>query len=194
MDAQQPSKLLKIVPLDASCWNDFVKLFGERGACGGCWCMTWRLKSSDYEKMKGEPNKKAIKKIVNSGEPVGVMGYVNNEPVAWCAVAPREKYVRLENSRVLKAVDEQRVWSVTCFFIDKKYRRKGLSAGMLKGVIDYCKKQKVKIVEAYPVEPKKNAMPDVFAWTGIASAFVKAGFKEVARNSETRPIMRYYIK
>ncbi|MFI5219915.1 MAG: GNAT family N-acetyltransferase [Bacteroidia bacterium] len=187
------NRKLKIFPLDKSRWNDLEKLFGERGACGGCWCMTWRLKSSDYEKMKGKKNKNTFRKIVYAGEPAGVIGYLNNLPVSWCAVAPREKFIRLENSRVLKRVDEKRVWSVTCFFIDKRYRRKGLLVEMLKGVIDYCKTQKAKIVEAYPVEPKKNPMPDVFAWTGIVPAFIKAGFKEAARHSPTRPIMRYYL-
>jgi hypothetical protein len=37
-------------------------------------------------------------------------------------------------------------------------------------------------------------MPDAFAWTGISAAFQSAGFKEVARRSETRPIMRFYLK
>jgi GNAT superfamily N-acetyltransferase len=180
-------------PLDKSRWNDFVKLFGERGACGGCWCMTWRLRSSDFAEMKGEKNKKAIQKVVSNGEPVGVIGYLNDEPVAWCAVAPREKFLRLENSRVLKRIDDQPVWSVTCFFITKPFRRKGLSVEMLKGVIEYCKKQKVKIIEAYPSELKKD-LPDAFVWTGIASSFLKAGFIVAARNSKTRPIMRFSIK
>lgn len=191
--AKENSPKLITHPLDKSRWNDFVKLFGERGACGGCWCMTWRLKSSDFEKNKGEKNKKAIQKLASSGEPVGVIGYVQDEPVGWCAVAPREKFLRLENSRVLKRIDDQPVWSVTCFFINKKFRRQGLSAQMLKGVIDYCKKKKVKIIEAYPSDLKKD-LPDVFVWTGIHSSFVRAGFKEAARNSKTRPIMRFYIK
>ncbi|MEP7167945.1 MAG: GNAT family N-acetyltransferase [Bacteroidota bacterium] len=190
---KENSKKLIVHPLDKSRWNDFVKLFGERGACGGCWCMSWRLKSSDFEKTKSKKNKEAIQKIVNSGEPSGVIGYVNQEPVAWCAVAPREKLIRLENSRVLKPIDDKPVWSVTCFFINKKFRRQGLSVEMLKGVIDYCKNQEVKIIEAYPSELKKE-LPDVFVWTGIASAFAKAGFKEAARNSKTRPIMRFTIK
>ncbi|HKR06434.1 MAG TPA: GNAT family N-acetyltransferase [Bacteroidia bacterium] len=191
--AKQKVQKLITYPLDKSRWNDFVKLFGERGACGGCWCMTWRLKSSDFEKMKGEKNRKAIQKIVNSGEPAGVIGYVNDEPVAWCAVAPREKFIRLENSRVLKRIDDKPVWSVTCFFINRPFRRQGLSVELLKGVIEYCRKQKVKIIEAYPSDLKKD-LPDVFVWTGIASSFLKAGFKESARNSKTRPIMRFTFK
>jgi hypothetical protein len=57
----------------------------------------------------------------------------------------------------------------------------------------YAKKQGAGILEGYPVEPKKDKMPDAFAWTGIASAYRAAGFEEVARRSETRPIMRYYL-
>lgn len=96
------SNKLIIHSLDKARWNDFVKLFGERGACGGCWCMTWRLKSSEYEKMKGGKNKKEIQKIVKNGEPVGVIGYINNEPVAWCAVAPQGKICA---SRKFKSVE-----------------------------------------------------------------------------------------
>ena len=135
-----------------------------------------------------------MKKIVERKEPVGVIGYVDGIPAGWCAVAPREKFVRLENSRVLKRIDDKPVWSVTCFFIAKPFRRKGLSTQLIKGALTFCKQNKVKIVEAYPIEPKKNNMPEVFAWTGFSSAFLKAGFKEAARFSPTRPIMRYEVK
>ncbi len=189
-----PGKLkrLAVYALDKSRWNDFEKLLGERGACGGCWCMTWRLKSSDFEKMKGEVNKKAMFNLTKKGEPTGVIGYLDNTPVAWCALAPREKFLRLENSKVLKRVDEQPVWSLTCFFIDKKFKRQGLSLEMIKAVITYCKKQKIKIIESYPTEPNTK-LPDAFVWTGIASVFEKAGFEVAARHLGTRPVMRYYL-
>ena len=60
--------------------------------------------------------------------------------------------------------------------------------------MDYVRKQGGKIIEGYPVEPKKGWTPDPFAYTGLASAFRKVGFTEVIRRSETRPIMRYTIK
>lgn len=180
-------------PLTPSRWNDFEQLFGDRGACGGCWCMTWRVKKSDFDKQKGNGNKKAMKKIVTGGCEPGILAYDHGQPVGWCAVAPREEFIRLEASRVLSPVDDQSVWSVTCFFIVKEFRRKGLSTELLKAVIRYCKKKKVKIIEAYPAEPYAENIPAAFAWTGIPSAFLKAGFEEVARRSKTRPIMRYYL-
>jgi GNAT superfamily N-acetyltransferase len=184
---------LKFQPVTAKRWKDLVSLFGERGACGGCWCMWWRLSRSQFNQQKGEGNKKALKKIVNSGEIPGLLAYSEGEPIGWCSVAPREKFSTLERSRILKRIDEKPVWSVVCFFIAKPFRRKAVTIKLLKAAVEYAKKHGAKIVEGYPVEPKKGNMPDVFAYTGLASAFRQAGFVEVARRSETRPIMRYFI-
>jgi GNAT superfamily N-acetyltransferase len=183
---------LKLFPLTAERCDDFEKLFGSNGACGGCWCMWWRLKRSQYEKQKGAGNKKSIKKIVNSGIVPGILAYYGENPIGWCAIEPRESYSLLENSRVLKRIDSEKVWSVVCFFVDKKYRRKGVTEKLLEAALKHAKKYKAKIVEGYPVDSEKT--PTAFAWTGFANAFLKVGFKEVHRGSPTRPIMRYYLK
>ncbi len=183
----------KFYPVDKSRWKDLEKLFGTKGACGGCWCMTWRLRPKDFKENKGEGNKKFLKKIIYNDEKPGILAYVENEPVGWCAVAPREIYIRLENSRVLSRVDNEKVWSISCLFISKNHRRKGLSAKLIRHAVNFCKGQGAKIVEAYPVEPYSDNIPVAFAWTGIPSSFKEAGFKEVARRSRTRPIMRYFI-
>ncbi len=184
---------LKIFPLNSARWNDFELLFGERGACGGCWCMSWRLEKSDFELGKGEPNKSAMKSIVHMDEPVGVLAYVDDKPVGWCAVAPREVYKRLANSRVLKEVDDKPVWSITCLFIAKNFRRMGISTQLIKGAVEYAKSNGANIVEAYPVVPYADNVPDAFIWTGVPAAFEAAGFTEVMRRSKSKPIMRYYI-
>jgi len=183
-------KTLKVRPLTPKNWPDLEKLFGPKGACAGCWCMYWRLRRSVWEKQKGEKNRRALQKIVESGDPTGVLAYDGDKPVGWCAVAPRQDFVVLENSRILKPVDDQPVWSLPCFFVAKEYRRKGVNAQLLQGAVEYAKKCGAKIVEGYPHDPKSGKMADAFAWTGFASAFEKAGFKEVARRSKTRPMMR----
>ncbi len=158
-------------------WKDFENLFGERGACAGCWCMWWKLKRSQFDKQKGAANKKAQKKIVSSGITPGIIAYIDRNPAGWCAIEPREAYPVLENSRILKRLDDQPVWSVTCFFVDKKFRRKGISIELLKEAVKFAKKNKAKIIEGYPVEPEKEKAPDTFVYHGLASAFLKAGFK-----------------
>ncbi len=185
---------LEFHPVTLARWKDLEDLFGEQGACGGCWCMWWRLKRSDFERQKGKKNKAALKKIVRSGQVPGILAYYQGKPVAWCSVGPRETYPALERSRILKRIDDKPVWSVVCFFIARPLRRKGVSVEMLKAAVAFAKKNGARIVEGYPIEPKKGRWPDAFVWTGLPSAFQKAGFKEVHRGSPTRPIMRYFIK
>lgn len=156
--------------------------------------MWWRLKRSEFEKKKGEGNKRALKRIVDSGEVPGLLAYVNGQPIAWCSIAPRETYPVLERSRTLKRIDDQPVWSVVCFFVAKSFRRKGVTVRLLRAAVEYAKMQGARIVEGYPVESKKPRMPDAFAYTGLVSTFRKTGFAEVLRRSETRPIMRYFIR
>jgi len=175
-------------------WKDFTKLFGEKGACAGCWCMYWRLSSSQWKKHQGVGNKKEMKKLIYSNSSPGILAYDGDEPVGWCSISPRKDFIRLENSRILKPVDEKSVWSIVCFFIDKNYRKKGVSVELIQAAKKYVISCKGKIIEGYPVAPKDGKYPDTFAYTGLANAFKEAGFKEVIRRSETRPIMRFYLK
>lgn len=155
--------------------------------------MAWRLRNSVWLAGKGKENRRAFRDLVLNGERPGVLGYIDRKPVAWCAVAPRGCYVFLERSRVLKPVDDEPVWSVSCLFVLRPFRRRGLSARMLKAAVEFAATRGARIVEGYPVQPRMKSTPDPFLWTGIPSAFRKAGFKEVLRRSETRPIMRYRI-
>ena len=142
---------------------------------------------------KGASNRKAMRRIVQSGQTPGVLAYVGSDPVGWCSVAPRPQFGYLERSRVLAPVDERPVWSVTCLFVARPFRRRGFSVRLLKAAVALVRRQGGRIVEGYPVEVARDALPDVFAWTGLAAAYRRAGFREAARRSATRPIMRYYI-
>jgi len=155
--------------------------------------MYWRLARPLYEKQKGSGNKRAFKKIVAGGEIPGLLAFCDSEPVGWCALAPREEYPRLAGSRILQPVDAQPVWSVTCLFIRKEWRRQGVSVALLRAAVQHAKKHGAKIVEGYPVEPQAGRMADAFVWTGLASAFRQAGFQEALRRSATRPIMRCFL-
>jgi len=185
---------LEFHPLTPEWWFDLEKLFGQHGASGGCWCMWWRLPHSEFMRNRGERNKETFKRIVDSGNVPGILAYICGQPVGWCSIAPRETFPKLKRSRILKRVDEKPVWSVVCFFIDKAFRRKGVSVELLKAAVNYATKQGTKIVEGYPIEPKKARTPNGFAYTGLASAFRKVGFVEIVRRSETRPVMRYIIR
>lgn len=175
-------------------WKDVERLFGERGACGGCWCMAWRLSRKEWEAGKGPGNKRRLRRLVQSGSKPGVIAYLGREPVGWCAVAPRTDYPALERSRVLKPVDEEPVWSVSCLFILRPYRRQGISPALLSAATDLAGRLGARIVEGYPVIPYKDDAPGAFLWTGTPDAFERAGFREVHRWSKARPIMRRTVR
>ncbi len=175
-------------------WADFEKLFGPRGAAGGCWCMWWRLSAKEFNAQKGEANRLAMKAIVESGRVPGILAYYEGTAVGWCSVAPREDFPRLERSRLLQRVDDQPVWSVVCLFVAKPYRRRGISEALLRAATQHARESGAGIVEGYPVEPRKGSVPDLFGYHGLASAFRDAGFTEVARRSPTRPVMRCVLE
>ena len=185
---------IKFHPATPDRWADVEELFGERGACGGCWCMYWRFPRSQWSASKGLKNKNAFKKIVSSNRQPGVIAYNGTEPIGWCAIAPREEFTGLAKSRVLKPVDDAPVWSITCLFVKKPFRRRGVSINLLRAAVDFAGQQGARIVEGYPATPTMEKTPDPFVYMGVPSAFSVAGFKEVARRSPTRPIMRFGIK
>jgi GNAT superfamily N-acetyltransferase len=181
---------LDIQPATPARWPDLEALFGARGACGGCWCMVWRLPRREFEQGKGDENRAALARLVASGAQPGLLAYLGGQPIGWCAVGPRAWYPALERSRLLKPVDDTPVWSVSCLFVARPYRRRGVTTQLLRAAVAHAAQHGARMVEGYPVEPRSAEMPPVFAWTGVASAFAAAGFVEVARRSETRPIMR----
>ncbi len=184
---------LTFEPLTKGNWNKFVQLFGNKGACGNCWCMYYRLKKSEYQEGKvDDGNKNAMKEIVWENKPAGVLGLYDGQAIAWCAFAPREDFIKLESSRVHKRIDNQAVWSIPCFFIDKNFRRHGVSTQLLKGVVKYAKAAGIKIIEAYPTTPTQEKLPDSFVWIGLYKSFERAGFEIVDRTSKNRPMVRYY--
>ena len=177
-------------PVTPDRWTDLETLFGPKGAYGGCWCMLNRIPRKTLEAQKGDGNRKAMKELVDSGQVPGILAYDKGNPVAWCSVAPRDAFPGLERSRIMKPIDDTPVWSVTCFFVRKSHRHRGLSVALLEAACAYVRAQGGHVVEGYPIEPRKPEMPDIFAWLGLAAAYRKAGFTEVLRRSETRPIMR----
>ena len=144
--------------------------------------------------MQGEANRLAMKSIVDSGTVPGILAYAGDQAVGWCSIAPRSHFPVLERSRTLKAVDEQEVWSVVCFFVGKRFRRQGVTVSLLQAAIDYAREHGAKIIEGYPVETGEGGSPDPFVYTGLVSAFSQVGFVEVIRRSPKRPIMRYTIE
>ncbi|MCI0658346.1 MAG: GNAT family N-acetyltransferase [Acidobacteria bacterium] len=188
--ASPKSLRLRFLPATEKRWADLEALFGERGACGGCWCMAWRLPRAQYQAGKGEKNRRALMKLVKSNNAPGILAYAGRKAIGWCAVAPRSDYSFLGRSRVLQEVDRLPVWSISCLFVLRDYRGQGVSTQLLRAAVWFAAAKGAKLVEGYPAIPYAQRVPAAFLWTGTPSAFLRAGFTEVARRSPSRPIMR----
>ena len=188
--ARRAALRLTFQPLTGETWPDLVELFGDRGACGGCWCMYWRLPRAQFNRQKGAANRRALHRLATAGEPLGVIAYAGELPVGWCATAPRSAFPGLDRSRLLAAVDGAPTWSAPCLFVTKDYRRRGVSVALLDAAARYAAAHGAPALEGYPVDSGGAEQPAAFVWTGTPGAFEKAGFVEVARRSPRRPIVR----
>ncbi|HEX9891344.1 MAG TPA: GNAT family N-acetyltransferase [Actinomycetota bacterium] len=185
---------LEVHPVTADRWKDLTRLFGPNGATSGCWCMWWRQTSAEYDRDHGEPNRRALKRLVDRGRVPGLLAYRDGEPVGWVSVAPRDEFGRLDRSPVLGRVDDRPVWSVVCFYIPRQHRRGGVGEALLRAAVDHAASRGAGIVEGYPVATADGKVPGASIYTGVVSMFRRAGFREVERRSEKRPIMRWVAR
>jgi GNAT superfamily N-acetyltransferase len=170
---------VEVRPLTKERWGDFETLFGPRGGYAGCWCMWPRLRSKDFNASKAAGRKEAMRGLAASGEPPGLLAYVDGQAVGWVALDRRERLEHFEYSRKLKALYRpEGLWSIVCFVIDKEHRRQGLMSSLLHAAIEYARERGARVIEAYPVDPQGD-LKSYHGFTGIASVFERAGFVRV---------------
>jgi GNAT superfamily N-acetyltransferase len=179
---------LIVRPLRKTDWTAIEALFGERGACGGCWCMAWRRPGREWEQHKGASNKRAFTRLVTGGEASGLLAFAGREPVGWCSLDPRADFKSLVTKRSLKTEWDEDTWSVTCFFIRREWRGKGVGGKLLKAAVDLARKKGARRLEGYPVVPYTAAMPGAFAWTGLPQMFERQRFRPLPDPPGKRPI------
>jgi GNAT superfamily N-acetyltransferase len=178
---------LAIHPLTPELWPALKDLFGQQGSASRCWCMYWRI-GSEYRKRSPDANKAAFRELVRNGPPPGLLAFDGDLAVGWCQLTPRDALPWLDRTWRLKRVDDVPVWSLSCFFVRKGYRRRGVASALIAAAIDAAKRAGAPALEAYPLDA--DLTPST-SHTGYASTFARAGFKVVARHVPPRPIMRY---
>jgi len=186
---------LEVKPLTPARWTDLEAIFAARGCAlaRGCWCMYYRQSGSSGSLPSGttraRANRAALRALVDAGKPPGLVGYRGREPVGWVSLGPREEFAKLRRSPVMKAVDDQSVWSIVCFVVPSAHRGDGVATALLRGAIAYARKQRVRLLEAYPVDRPTRSADDAI-WFGARSMYAAAGFRVVARRRPHRPVMR----
>ncbi len=185
---------LTVRPLCADDWATIEALFGRNGACGGCWCMWWRVPRGGklWEEFKGAKNKRAFKKLVISGNVYGCLAFAATEPIGWCCVGPRTDFPRLERTKALRTAWRERTWSVICFYIRPGWRHHGVATALLREAVKVARDNGARELEAYPVRPSADGgeMPAAFAWTGLPRLFEKQKFRTVTPPGGSRDVYR----
>ncbi len=185
---------IRVRPLARADWPVIEELFGANGACGGCWCMTWRVPQGGklWESVKGEPNRRAFRQLVTRGAVHGVLAFAGDEPVGWCCIGPRRDFPRLTRIKALQTDWDEHTWSVTCFFIRSQWRQRGVATAMLRRAVRLAREKGARRLEGYPVRPYgKGNIPAAFAWTGIPVLFARQRFVNITVEGSSRDV---YVK
>lgn len=155
-------------------WPAFERLFGKDGACGGCWCMWWRLEPGERIGIaNGVSMRRRQKSLIEARKSRGVLAFAGDEPVGWCAYGPRADFPRLQRSRTLACDDAAEVWSIPCFFVKAGFRGKGVARSLLRHALKSIRREGGRVAEAYPVRPPAT---NATAFTGTVPFLESEGF------------------
>lgn len=173
-------------------WPQIEKLFGPRGACGGCWCMLWRVPGAktQWQARLGNRNKRAFRKLVEAGRVHGCLAFVGRDPVGWVSIGPKSEFPYFARSRSIPASTDAREWCVTCFYVPAPWRGKGVASALLAAAVALAEKSGARLIEGYPFVPRD---PDAraaaaFAWTGVPRLYEQCEFERA-----TNPIAKKVI-
>jgi GNAT superfamily N-acetyltransferase len=178
---------LTVRRLTPDLWPALEDLFGKSGPCSRCWCMYWRIGAA-YRQRPAAKNRAEFRRIVEHGPPPGLLAFAGDRAVGWCQLTPRAEVPWLDREWRLKRPDDVPVWSLSCFYIRKGYRKQGVTSALIATALKVARRAKAPALEAYPLDA--DLTPSA-SGTGFASTFARAGFKTIVRNVPPRPIMRY---
>lgn len=168
-------------------WPDLEDLFSTEGPVGRCWCAYWRI-GSGYRRRAPETNKQALRDVVEQGPPPGLLAMEGPLAVGWCQITPRDALPFLGRDRHLEPVDDLPVWSISCLYVRKGYRRRGVTEILIGAAVETARLAGASAVEAYPIDADVTSTS---SFTGFATTYQRLSFETVARHVPARPIMRY---
>jgi GNAT superfamily N-acetyltransferase len=193
---------ITILPANEASWDDLQTVFGDRGAASYCQCQRYKLAPREaFSKFPAEERAMRLREQTNPGTPdaeatTGLIAYLDDEPVGWCAVQPRTAYPGL--LRVYRTPWEGRsedkadesVWAVTCVFVRAGFRKRGVAYALAAAAVDYAKSRGARALEAYPMRSEIGEVTWDEIHVGAQSIYAEAGMAEVSRPGIRRAVMR----
>jgi GNAT superfamily N-acetyltransferase len=198
MTAAEPA--LSVVPANEASWEDLQMVFGTRGQAFSCQCQRYKLRPREsFASFPVEERAHRLRQQTDCGHPrsgttSGLVAYLNDEPVGWCAVEPRTAYEGLvRNNRVPwegRAEDktDDSIWAVTCLFTRAGFRKRGISRALARAAVDHARARGARAIEGYPITTENVILEELHV--GTEGVFADAGFTEVSRPTLRRVVMR----
>ena len=211
MASQVPAYTTK--ELSKNTWPDFERLFSQKNGWDFCWCMHFhrprslpKSQSLHSRAERGVRNRREKRELVEKGCSHGILVYAKGEPIGWCQYGPKEELPRFDNSRNYRGLALERgkvnLWRITCFVVDKKYRKRGVASVALKAALEAIRNKGGGLVEAFPLiqweelcrsRIRRCGHAPAFgnmSTHGTLSMFEKEGFKAVAPFGITNVVVR----
>ncbi|GAB3165755.1 GNAT family N-acetyltransferase [Amycolatopsis sp. NPDC004378] len=163
----------------ASRFEDVAALLNPSGNERACWCLAYRITSAEYSALRGEARADRVRGLCAEQPAPGVLAYDGDTPVGWCGVSPRSRMERLKRSRTMPPLDDLPVWSVVCFVVKASHRRRGVSAALLAGAVEYARSCGAPAVEGFPVDTEGERISSSAAHVGTTTLFEAAGFARI---------------
>jgi GNAT superfamily N-acetyltransferase len=165
-------------PVTPDRFEDFADVINQNRRATHCWCLSHRLRAQDIEELGGGDREQAMRRLCERENPPGVVTYLDGTPVGWCNIGARADIPRLAKSQLIRPVDAVPVWSIICVVVRSGHRRKGVTAHLIEGAVQYAASRGAPAVEAYPVDPQ-GRMDTTMAFVGTRAMFDRAGFEMI---------------
>ena len=181
--------VIDVVPATPERWDDVVAILGGNGDLG-CWCQAPRGLVPGGARGAPGARRAGLRDQLAGEPPPGMLAYIDGEVAGWCGFGPRPDLPRLAHSRTIPTIDDTAVWSILCFNVRVGYRRRGVAAALLDGVVELARRSGAPGVEAYPIDPEGGRVDTSFGYVGVTPMFDKAGFRrvvETSAHSDRRP-------
>jgi GNAT superfamily N-acetyltransferase len=190
-----------VVPANEASWDDLRAIFGVRGYAAYCQCQKYKLGHYAWTDPPIAIRMERLRQETHCDDPSarrtsGLVAYLDDEPVGWCAVEPRTAYPRLPPARVDwktrgQDPDDAGVWAVTCFATRAGFRRRGVMRALAGATVDFARDRGARALEAYPMitEPGREVTWGELC-VGSRDIFADAGFEEVSHPTLRRVVMR----
>ncbi len=181
-----------VKPLGPETWDAFAALVERHnGVWGGCWCTFFHPTSPDT----AEGNRRIKQGLVNEGAAHAALVFDGDRAVAWCQYGPPDELPNVQhNKQYLAELDIVPDYRITCFFVDRDYRRHGTARVALDGALQLIAQAGGGVAESYPQDTEGKKTSASFLYNATRSMFEQAGFTYIRSKGKNHSVMRKTVR